>query len=232
MLALVLSLVLVGQDNYVKGYQPKAGDKLALVPSSGTSLYVASSFDNIPALDKAIKAKDTAHLDQMTGKGEIASFPADTPIVLIKSHVYKLPHDDVAEFRILEGSMKDKVFFCHVADVRMPDPAKQAGAKVAPTKPEVAAKAQPEKKAKREPLNEDQVLEDVRAAIKKAKAETARLPGLEQKKQKEKLMKAAIETVCKKHKATLDEVNTIATNAKVFINFDGQTFNIAGKRVK
>jgi hypothetical protein len=112
----------------------------------------------------------------------------------------------------------------------MVDPAKQATTK----KADSTAKAKPEKekKPKREPLNEDEVLDDVRAAIKKAKAETARLPSLEQKKQKEKLMKAAIETVCKKHKATVDEINTIATKAKIFVNFDGQTFNIAGRRVK
>jgi hypothetical protein len=45
-------------------------------------------------------------------------------------------------------------------------------------------------------------------------------------------MKLAIETVCKKHQASLDEINAIATKAKIFVNFDGQTFNLAGKRVK
>jgi hypothetical protein len=230
MLTLILSLVLVGQDNYVKGYVPKADDKVVLVPSSGTSLYVASSLDNVPALDKAIKANDTTGLEQMVAKGEVASVPTDTPVVYIKNHLYKLPSDYRSEVRILEGSLKDKVVFCHATEVRMVDPAKQATTK----KADSTAKAKPEKekKPKREPLNEDEVLDDVRAAIKKAKAETARLPSLEQKKQKEKLMKAAIETVCKKHKATVDEINTIATKAKIFVNFDGQTFNIAGRRVK
>jgi hypothetical protein len=228
MLTLILSVALVGQDNYVKGYQPKAGDKLVLVPSSGPSLYVASSFEKIPDLDKATKAQDTAGLDQMVAKGEIVSVGPDTPVVYIKTHTYKLPHDDVSEVRIADGSSKDKVVFCHIAAVKMLDPARQGAGK----KAEVAAKPAPEKKAKRAPLNEDQVAEDVRAAIKKARAETAKLPSLEQKKQKEKLMKLAIETVCKKHQASLDEINTIATKAKIFVNFDGQTFNLAGKRVK
>ncbi len=239
MLTLILSMAFIGQDDYVKGYQPKADDKVVLVPASGASLYVTSSFDNVPALDKAIKANDSAGLDQMIAKGEITSVPSETPVVYIKNHLYKLPANYYSEVRILEGSLKDKVVFCHTAEVKMVDPAKLAARKKA-EKPEkvekpagVATKAAPEKKAKRAaPLDEDKVADDVRAAIKKARAETSRLPSLEQKKNKEKLMKAAIETVCKKHEATLDEVNTIATKAKIFVNFDGQTFNIAGKRVK
>lgn len=238
MLTLILSMAFIGQDDYVKGYQPKADDKVVLVPASGTSLYVASSFDNVPALDKAIKANDTASLDQMVAKGEITSVPSETPVVYIKNHLYKLPANYYSEVRILEGSMKDKVVFCHTDEVKMVDPAKLAARKKAEKpekveKPGVATKAAPEKKAKRTtPLDEDKVADDVRAAIKKARAETAKLPSLVQKKQKEKMMKTAIETVCKKHDATLDEVNTIATKAKIFVNFDGQTFNIAGKRVK
>jgi hypothetical protein len=232
MLSLILSMALIGQDNYVKGYQPKADDKAVLVPSSGSSLYVATSFEKLPALDKAIKANDTAGLEGMVSKGEIASVPTDTPVVYIKNHLYKLPSDYRSEVRIQDGSLKDKVVFCHTAEVRMLDPAKLAPPAKKAEPVATKAKAEAEKKPKREPLNTDLVEEDVRAAIKKAKAETTRLPSLEQKKQKEKLMKAAIETVCKKHKATLDEINTIATNAKIFVNFDGQTFNIAGKRVK
>jgi hypothetical protein len=232
MLTLILSVAFIGQqDDYVKGYQPKAGDKVVLAPTSGTTLYVVSNVAKIPDLDKAVKANDGKVLEQMTAKGDIQSVAAETPVVYVNHHPSRIIGADLSEVRVLEGPLKDKVVFCHTAAVKMVDPAKLEARK----KAEVAAKGKtdkPDAKPKREPLNADVVAEDVRAAIKKAKAETAKLPSLEQKKQKEKMMKAAIETVCKKHKASLSEINTIATNAKIFVNFDGATYDITGKRIR
>lgn len=229
MLSLILSVAFIGQqDDYVKGYQPKAGDKLVLTVTSGTSLYAASNVAKIPDLDKASKLNDAKGLEQMVAKGEIVSIPAETPVLYVKGHKSSLSGEPLSEVKILDGPLKDKVVFCHTSAVKMVDPAKVEAKK----KVEVAAKGKPDAKPKREPLNADVVAEDVRAAIKKAKAETAKLPSLEQKKQKEKMMKAAIETVCKKHKASLSEINTIATNAKIFVNFDGATYDITGKRLK
>jgi hypothetical protein len=232
MLTLILSVAFIGQqDDYVKGYQPKAGDKVVLTVTSGTSLYAASNVAKIPDLDKAIKVNDAKGLEQMVAKGEIVSVPADTPVLYVKGHKSSLSGEPLSEVKILEGPLKDKVVFCHTTAVKMVDPAKLEARK----KAEVAAKGKtdkPDAKPKREPLNADVVAEDVRAAIKKAKAETAKLPSLEQKKQKEKMMKAAIETVCKKHKASLSEINAIATNAKIFVNFDGATYDITGKRIR
>ena len=94
------------------------------------------------------------------------------------------------------------------------------------------SKGKTDKKPKREPLNEDQVAEDIRAALKKAKAETAKLPSMEQRKFKEKMMKEALDKVCKKHQASLAEINTIATHAKIYVNFDGMQYDMTGKRVK
>jgi hypothetical protein len=228
MLTLILSLAFIGQDDYVKGYLPKAGDKVVLAPTSGTTLYVASNVAKVPDLDKAIKANDSKVLEQMAAKGEISMVSTETPVVYVNHHPSRIIGADLSEVRVLEGPLKDKVVFCHTSAVKMVDPAKLEARK----KAEVAAKGKPDGKPKREPLNADQVADDVRAAIKRAKAETARLPSLEQKKQKEKMMKAAIETVCKKHKASLSEINAIATNAKIFVNFDGATYDITGKRIK
>ena len=228
MLTLILSLALVGQDDYVAGYRPKPGDKLVLAGPSGTKVYVAMTLFRVADVEKAVKAKDDASLERMVARGDAASLPAEAPVVYLKNHPGKAADDDLSEVRIADGPLKDKVVICRTAAVKLIDPAKVEARK----KAELAARAKADAKPKRAALDEDQVAEDVRAAIKKAKAETARLPLLEQKKQKEKMMKAAIETVCKKHKASLSEINAIATRARIFVNFDGASYDVAGKRVK
>jgi len=219
MLTLILSMAFLGQDDYVKGYQPRAGDRLLLSETSENPVPVITSLVRAPDLARAIQAKDSKTRDAMTARGDIASVAAGTPVVYVKRHPARTEGgDDLSEVRVVEGPLKDKVVFCQTSAVKK--------------KAEVAAKGKPDKKPKREPLNEDQVADDIRAAIKKAKLDTSRLPSLEQKKFKEKMMKAAIETVCKKNKATLEEINAIATRARIFVNFDGMQYDMTGKRVK
>ena len=228
---LILSASILGQDasDFVAGYDPEPGDKLVLALPGGGRFYVASDYLTFNSLDKAVDANDSTGLDQMLDKGHAAIVNSGTPVLYIKRYDYrKIKQADISEVRILDGIYKDKVVFAHTVLVRKLDSAKQE----ARARAEAEARAWAEKKAKRGPLDEKKVVADLQSAIKAAKAQSGKLSPYQAKLQKEQIMKKAIEGVCKKHIADLDEVNAITTNAKVYVNFDGQKFDVAGSKVK
>lgn len=229
MITLILIAATLGQDSdYVPNYDPQPGERLVLgLDGLGSNIPIGSNYFTINEFWKFIQAKDGVGIKEMVSSGRGATVDAGTPILFVKKHEqYK--DVDLAEVRILEGPYKDKAVFTFLICCQKLDPVKVR----AREKAESDARVWAEAKAHRKPLDPKAIVADLNASIRRAKAETAKLNSYKAAQQKEKLMRQAIDSVCKKHLADLDEINAIATAAGVFVNFDGQRYDVAGNKIK
>ncbi len=224
---LIVAALTIGQaSDYVAGYDPKPGDRLVLGGIRDV-VPVGSNYFSVQDLEKFLVANDQTGLRELTNSGKAALIDANTPILFIRKYEqYK--DADLAEVRVLEGPYRDKVVFTFVVFCRKIDTVKQ----LARGKALAEAKARADAKARRGPLDGASVVQDLNVAMKRAKAEASRLTVYQARKQKEIIMRKAIESVCKKHFADLEEINEIATAANVFVNFDGQKYNMMGEKVR
>ena len=219
----------LGQSSdYLANYEPEPGDRLVLGSSEFTSLVpIGADYFAIREFGKFIQPKDSVGIQEMIRKNRGDSVEAGAPILFIKKHEeYK--DADLAEVRILEGRFKDKAVFTYLCFCKKIDPAKV----LAREKADAEARAWAVAKANRKPLDPKTIVADLSAAIKKAKNDVAKLTPYKAAQQKEKVMREAIDVVRRKHIADLNELNTIATAAGVFVNFDGQRYDVAGNKIK
>jgi hypothetical protein len=93
--------------------------------------------------------------------------------------------------------------------------------------PAAAKKAAAERK-KRGPLDKKAVAEDVKAALEQAKPDEPRKSLTEKKR----LVREAVEPICKKYKADWIEVNNIATQAGIVVALHGQKYDVVGNRLR
>lgn len=228
MFTLLLVVALGQSSNYIKDYDPEPGDRLVLAISDAkVPVPIGADYFAIKDFAKAIEAKDGVGIRKMITSGRGEAVDPDTPILFIKKHEeYK--EADLAEVRILEGPYKDKAVYTFLTACRKLDPVMVAARERA----EADARAWAVAKANRKPLDPKAITADLTAAIKKAKADIGKLSRYDAAQRKEKIMREAIDKVRRKHVAEMDELNAIATGAGVFINFDGQKYDVAGQKVK
>ena len=213
MVGLVLAGVLCGQaPEFVKGYTPQVGDSVVLARDEpGRRVPIVKNAGAAMSFWTILDGASDDHYEAVVDGDQLAEIEAGTPARLMDVTNTRTP---IFMVQILGGPHKGKTTFTYAPYCRKLDPA-------------AAKKAAAERK-KRGPLDKKAVAEDLKAALAEAKPNEARqdLTG------KKRLVREAIEPICKKYKADFIEVNTIATQAGIVVALNGEKYDIAGNRLR
>jgi hypothetical protein len=216
MFSLVIALATLSQaPGYVEGYKPKAGDKVVLardeigrkVPITKSEL-AASMFSEYIIGESPVES----HYEAVVNGDELSEVAAGTPIQILETK--SLVKTPIFKVRILEGPLKGKTTYTYSSFCRKPDPAQ--------------AKATAAARKKRGPLDKTIVIQDLKEVIAKTTANEAEA-DLTQKK---KLIRDAVEPICRKHAADYGELNELATHAGVVVVLNGERYDIAGNLIR
>jgi hypothetical protein len=210
---LVLAAVLCGQTpEFVKGYTPQVGDRVVLARDEpGRRVPIVKNAGAAMSYFSFIDGNSEDHYEMLVNGDELAEIEAGTPAQLMDVTNTRTP---IFMVQILGGPRRGQTTFTYAPFCRKLDPA-------------AAKKAAAERK-KRGPLDKKAVAEDVKAALEQAKPDEPR-KGLTEKK---RLVREAVEPICKKYKADWIEVNNIATQAGIVVALHGQKYDVVGNRLR
>jgi hypothetical protein len=213
MLGLVLAGVLCGQSpEFLKGYTPQVGDRVVLARDEpGRRVPIVRNVGAAMSFWSTIDGGTDDHYEAIVDGDQLAEIEAGTPAQLLDATDTRTP---IFTVEILGGPEKGRTTCTYAPYCRQLDPA--------------AAKKAAAARKKRGPLDKKAVAEDVKAALAQAKPDEARedLTG------KKRLVREAVEAICKKHKADYIEVYNIATRAGVVIVLSHATYDVAGNRLR
>jgi hypothetical protein len=89
-------------------WEPAPGDE-AVVFMPGSATYGAVDYFAFDAFAQALKAKDTAGVRELLGRGRLAEFPHMTPVLVIERHPGGLTRGVASvEVRVREGENRDR----------------------------------------------------------------------------------------------------------------------------
>ncbi len=213
MLVLTLAVVLCGQTpEFVKGYTPKVGDRVVLARDEpGRRVPIVKNAGAAMSFWGVIDGESEDNYEAVVNGDELTEIDAGTPAQLMDVTNTRTP---IFMVRILGGPRRGQTTFTYAPFCRKLDPA-------------TAKKAAAARK-KRGALDKKAVAEDVKAALDQSKPDEAR-KGLTEKK---RLVREAVEPICKKYRADWIEVNNIATQAGIIVALGGNEYDVAGNRVR
>ncbi len=213
MLVLTLAVVLCGQaPEFVKGFTPKVGDRVVLARDEpGRRVPIVKNAGAAMSFWGVIDGESEDNYEAVVNGDELTEIEAGTPAQLMDVTNARAP---IFMVKILGGPRRDQTMFTYAPFCRKLDPATDKKA--------VAARK------KRGPLDKKAVAEDVKAALEKAKPDELRTDLTEKKR----LVREAVEPICKKYEADWIEVNNIATQAGIIVGLSGNKYDVAGNRLR
>lgn len=213
MFELVVALAAVAQaPEYVAGYKPKVGDRVVLArDEAARRVPIVKNAGAAISYLQFVEGPSEDHYEMLVNGDELAEIDAGTPAQLVEEVKTRTP---IFGVRILAGPSRGKTTYTYATFCRRPNPA--------------AVKAVADARKKRAPLDKGTVAEDVKGALATAKPNESN----EDLRAKKKLVREAVDPICKKYNADYTEVNGIATKAGVFVTLNGQKYDVAGNRVR
>jgi hypothetical protein len=213
MFGLVLAGVLCGQGpEFVKGYTPQVGDTVVLARDEpGRRVPIVKNAGAAMSFFTIIDGGSEDHYEAVVDGDQLAEIEAGTPAQLMDVTNTRTP---IFMVEILGGPHRGLTTFTYAPFCRQLDPA--------------AAKKAAAERRKRGPLDKKAVAEDVKVALAQAKLNEAPvdLTG------KKRLVREAVEPICKKYKADFIELNNIATQAGIVVALHGEKYDVAGNRLR
>jgi hypothetical protein len=213
MIGLVLAGALCGQGpEFVKDYKPQVGDRVVLARDEpGRRVPIVKNVGAAISFWTVIHAVSEENYEAIVDGDQLAEIEAGTPVQLMDVTDTVTP---IFLVQILGGPHRGKTTFTYEPYCRKLDP--------------VAARKAAAARKKRGPLDKKAVAADVKAALDEAKPNDAR-EGLMGKK---RLVREAVEPVCRKYNADFIELNTIATQAGTVVILNGEKYDVAGNRLR
>jgi hypothetical protein len=213
MQVLMLAVVLCGQTpEFVKGYKPQVGDRVVLARDEpGRRVPIVKNAGAAMSYFSFIDGGSEDHYEMLVNGDELAEIEAGTPAQLMDVTNTRTP---IFMVQILGGPRRGQTTFTYAPFCRKLDP--------------TAAKKAAAERKKRGPLDKKAVAEHVKAALEQAKPDEPRKDLTEKKR----LVREAVEPICKQYKADWIEVNNIANQAGIVVTLNGQKYDVAGNRLR
>ncbi len=215
MFGLVVALAAVSQaPEYVDGYKPKVGDKVVLARDEpARKVPIAKNDGAALGFQDMVEDSDDFQYEAVLEGDELAEIDAGTPAQIVEGVKY-LKDPTIFKIRILSGPSKGKTTYTYAKFCRKPDL--------------TVAKAKADSRKKRGPLDKKAVATDLNDAIATAKPNEAQ----KDLRAKKRLVREAVDPICRKYNADYVEINDLATRAGIFVMLNGKKYDVAGNRMR
>jgi hypothetical protein len=213
MIGLVLASALCGQGpEFVKDYKPQVGDTVVLARDEpGRRVPIVKHVGAAMSYWTVIDGASDEHYVAIVDGDQLAEIEAGTSVQVMDVTNTRTP---IFLVQILGGPHRGKTTFTYAPYCRKLD--------------STAARKAFTARKKRGPLDKKAVAADVKEALDQAKPNDAR----EDLSGKKRLVRKAVEPVCRKYKADLIEVNNLAAQTGMVIILNREKYDLAGNRLR
>ncbi len=214
MFGLAVALAALAQvPEYVPGYAPQMGETAVLARDEvGRRVPVVKTAGAAMSFSPYAHEGVDNHYEKLVDGDQLAEIEAGTPVQIIDEGIKFRP--PIYQIQILAGPAKGKTTYTYADFLRVPNPA--------------FARAAAAARKKRGPLDKAAVTAEIKEALDKAKPDEAVLDL----KGKKKLVRDAIDPICRKYRADFREALSIANQAGVLVKLNAERYDIAGNLLR